>query len=450
MSDAVSQAGIEEQDKLKGIPNFRWVIAIMLFLGITIQSADRVNLAVALPVISKNLGLDPTMMGIVISAFFWTYVAFNIPGGILVDKLKPRRTFTLIGAWWGITTMMTGLAIGFKTLMGSRILIGAGEAPDFSAAARAVRDWFPTQERATATAIYSLGNDGGIIIGMPLAAWLLYTFGWRQVFYVFGAISLLWTLAWWWLYDTPRKHKRLSKRELDYIEQTGAIAVQPEASRLATPFSTKVSWFSLFKHRQVWGITLGYFCYPFVYAFFYTWLPTYLVKEQHFSIIKMGIYGMLPGIAALGGGLIGGYWSDAMVRRKRSLAVARKIPISIGMVGGAISIFAVGQAQHPLMAVVLLCLTAFIMRLAFGCILTTPNDIAPSANYVGSITGIMVTAGMLGGGVISPILTGIIVTHTGSFKLAFLMMGLVALLGAASFTFVTGPLRPIWREAEKH
>lgn len=284
---------------------------------------------------------------------------------------------------------------------------------------------------------------------MPLAAWLLFTFGWREIFYAFGAISLLWALGWWWLYDEPRKHKRLSKKELDYIEHTDEIAVQLDASKLSTQSSTNVSWFSLFKHRQVWGITLGYFCYPFVYAFFYTWLPTYLVKEQHFSIIKMGIYGMLPGIAALVGGLIGGYWSDAMVRRNRSLAMARKIPISIGMVGGAISIFAVGQAKDPFMAVALLCLTAFIMRLAFGCILTTPNDVAPSANYVGSITGIMVTAGMLGGGVISPIITGIIVTHTGSFKLAFLMMGIVALLGAASFIFVTGPLRPIWTEEEK-
>ncbi|MGB7911190.1 MAG: MFS transporter [Desulfobaccales bacterium] len=449
MSNAVSKGEVKDQDKLKGIPKFRWVIGIMLFLGITIQSADRVNIAVCLPVIAKNLRLDPTMMGILISAFFWTYVAFNIPGGILVDKLKPRRTFTLIGAWWGIMTLATGLSIGFKSLMGTRIMIGAGEAPDFSAAARAVRDWFPKQERATATAIYSLGNDGGIIIGMPLAAWLLFTFGWREIFYAFGAISLLWALGWWWLYDEPRKHKRLSKKELDYIEHTDEIAVQLDASKLSTQSSTNVSWFSLFKHRQVWGITLGYFCYPFVYAFFYTWLPTYLVKEQHFSIIKMGIYGMLPGIAALVGGLIGGYWSDAMVRRNRSLAMARKIPISIGMVGGAISIFAVGQAKDPFMAVALLCLTAFIMRLAFGCILTTPNDVAPSANYVGSITGIMVTAGMLGGGVISPIITGIIVTHTGSFKLAFLMMGIVALLGAASFIFVTGPLRPIWTEEEK-
>jgi ACS family glucarate transporter-like MFS transporter len=97
MSNAVSKAEVKDQDKLKGIPKFRWVIGIMLFLGITIQSAHRVNLAVCLPFIAKNLQLDPTIMGIVISAFFWTYVAFNIPGGIIVDKLKPRRTFTSIG-----------------------------------------------------------------------------------------------------------------------------------------------------------------------------------------------------------------------------------------------------------------------------------------------------------------------------------------------------------------
>ncbi len=437
-------------DHLEPIPRFRWAIGIMLFLGITIQSADRVNLAVTVPVIAKNLGLDPTMMGIVISAFFWTYVAGNIPGGIMVDRLKPRRTFTLVGAWWGITTLASGLSIGFKSLMGARILLGAGEAPNFPAAARAVRAWFPKQERATASALYALGNDGGIIIGMPLAAWLLYTFGWREVFYGFAAISFLWTIGWWWLYDEPRSHKRLSKRELDYIEQVEEIAVPAEASKPPAPAANKMSWFSLFRHRQVWGITLGYFCYPFVYAFFYTWLPTYLVKTHQLSIIKMGIYGMLPGVAGLIGGLIGGSWSDAMVRRKIRLEIARKMPICVGMIGGAMAIFAVGRAHTPFMAIALLCLTAFIMRMAYGCIWATPTDIAPANDYVGSIGGIMNTAGMFGGGVLGPILTGVIVTRTGSFNLAFLMMCIVALLGAASFTFITGPLRPIWTEAEKH
>src|SRR5208337_4915442 len=141
------------QGKPEGIPNFRWTIGIMLFIGMTIQSIDRVNMAASMPVIAKNLGLNPSMVGIVMSSFFWTYVLFNIPGGILVDKLKPRKAFTMVGIWWGITTLFTGLSNGFRNLLFARVLLGAGEAPDFPAAARSVRAWFPKRERGTASAL---------------------------------------------------------------------------------------------------------------------------------------------------------------------------------------------------------------------------------------------------------------------------------------------------------
>ncbi len=441
------------QAKPKGIPNFRWTIGIMLFLGISIQSVDRVNMAASLPVIAKNLGLNPSMVGLIMSSFFWTYVLFNIPGGIIVDKLKPRKTFTIVGIWWGITTLFTGLSNGFRNLLFARVFLGAGEAPNFPAAARSVRAWFPKRERGTASALYSLGNDGGIIVGMPLASWILVSYGWREVFYATAAISVMWALAWWCIYREPRKHQWLSEKELDYIEQTDEISVQPAASKIAGPNNkpqVKATWGSLLKHRQVWGLTLGYFCYPYLYAFFYTWLPSYLVKEHHFSLIKMGIYGMMPGISGLIGGLIGGRFTDAMVCRNFSLTIARKVPILIGMIGGAISIFAAGQTKDPITAVILLCFTAFIMRLAFGPIWATPTDIAPTKDSVGSISGIMNTAGNFGGGIVSPIITGIIVTRTGSFTPAFLVIAIVALFGAASFAFVTGPLQPLCTEHDNH
>ncbi len=440
----VSCAG-EFETKQHGIPNYRWLIGIMLFFGITIQSIDRVNMAVTLPVISKNLFLDPAMAGIIISSFFWTYVLFNIPGGILVDKLKPRKTFTIVGIWWGITTLMTGISSGFRNILAARALLGAGEAPNFPAAARSVRVWFPKRERGTASALYSLGNDGGIIIGMPLSSWILFAYGWREVFYVTAVISICWAILWWFLYNEPRKHKWLSKKELDYIEsdEISAKAEIPNQPLSDNKLANNVSWGSLLKHRQVWGLTIGYFCYPYLYAFFYTWLPTYLIKEQHFSIIKMGIYGMLPGICGLIGGLIGGRFTDAVVCRNKSLTVARKVPIITGMIGGAIFIFFAGQTKDPMIAVMLLCFTAFVMRFAFGPIWATPTDIAPTKDSVGSIAGIMNTAGNLGGGIVSPIITGIIVRETGSFTMAFVVIALVACTGAASIAFITGPLQPL-------
>jgi MFS transporter, ACS family, D-galactonate transporter len=425
----------------KKVPNIRWIISALLFFGITIQSIDRATLGAAMPMMSKELSLSPDLIGIVLASFFWSYTASNIPGGILVDRFKPRKMFTFVAIWWSFTSVLTGLSKGFVSLLSSRVLLGAGQGADFAAAARATRVWFPKKERATASAIYSVGNDGGTIIGLPLAALIMSHFGWREVFYAGALISIVWGLIWWWYYEEPRKHRWLSTEELDYIEDTNnQVAGDAQPNQV----TNKKSWVELFKHRQIWGITLGYFCNP--YSFFTTWLPMYLTAVHHLTLVQMGLYGMLPGITGVIGGFLGGIVSDKFLKKTGNISRARKIPIFISFVFGSFCFIAVGFMQSVQAAVLMLSLTSFSLRLAWGSIWSLPVEVAPSPNYVGSITGIMNTAGNLGTGCIMPILIGVIVATTGSFISAFVFIGIVGIISALAFAFLTGPVQPIWKE----
>jgi ACS family glucarate transporter-like MFS transporter len=427
------------------VPGVRWTIAALLFIGISIQSMDRVILAAAMPSMSKELRLTPDLVGLILAAFFWSYTAGNIPGGILADRLKPRRTFTLVALWWSVSCIITGLAKGFYGLLGARILLGAGEGPDFATAARSIRVWFPKKERGTASAIYSIGVDGGIIIGFPLAAIMVSRFSWREAFVFAALLGFVWALVWWKWYDEPQRHSRVASQELTYIGKgTAGESVSSDAFNAAQTEKPgkNTRWYALFKYRQVWGITLGLFCNP--YPFFLSWLPLYLVKTHHVTLMTMGFYAMLTGITGMIGGFVGGIVSDGIMARTGNLNIARKLPICVGWLIGSSLFITVSYVSSAKIAITVLCVTSFCLRLAWGPIWTLPAEIAPSPSYVGTITGIMNTSGSIGAGSITPIVVGVLVATTGSFVPGLYYIGGLGILGAAAFLFVTGGVAPIW------
>lgn len=417
--------------------NLRWSLCGLLFAGMSIQSLDRVNLAAALPIISKTFHMSPALDGIVLSGFFWSYALCNIPAGYVVDRLRPRKAFGIIGLWWSAITLLTALSGGFVSLFALRSLLGAGQAGDFPAASATVGEWFPAAERGLASGIYSVGNDGGALIALPFSAFLLIHFGWPAVFVGCGIIGLLWTLAWWRLYHPPAAHPRVSAEERAYIE-----AGQPHSANQRHPGRR---WIDLLAYRQTWGLIVGYFCYPYLYGFFLTWLPSYLVRARHFSLAEMGIYGSLPALFALAAGALGGKWTDALCARFGNVNIARKLPIGTGMALGAAALTGVAFASSPTAVIALLTLTAFSMRLAYGAIWALPVDVSPGNAYTASISGVMNAAGNLGGGVIAPIATGLLVSATHSFVAPLLLASAVALVGVGGFIFLLGPIEPLWR-----
>jgi D-galactonate transporter len=406
----------------------RYGILALLFVGIAINYLDRATISVAMPFVSEELGISDAMAGIVLSAFFWTYAAGQMPGGFLADKLGPRRMLLIASLCWGASTALMGLAWGVVSLIVLRLVLGVGEAPSFPTSAKVVSRWFPRSERSFAAATFNNGNPVGATLSVPLVALTIATLGWRWAFVLAGLLGVVWALVWWKAYRDPAEHPRLSAEEREYIEGDQEATVR-----------SSISWRQLFRFRAVWAMMLGFFCVNFVAYFFITWFPTYLVKTYGLSLLKFGFYGMIPGIASMIGGWCGGLFSDHLVRRGTSLTVARKIPLVGGLLGTSVIALAV---VSPSMGMALTALSAsyFCSTFAAAGVWALPADFAPTPGHVGSLGGIQNTAANIAG-IVSPILMGVLTGLTNSFVLPLLIAGGVALVGATVYAFLLPPVR---------
>lgn len=444
----------------QGMTHVRWWIIFLCFLATTINYIDRTNLAVAAPFMSKDLHINAALMGLVLSAFFWTYAIFQLPSGWFVDRFGPRISYTFACIWWSIMTGLVAVVSGFATLFGARLLLGAGEAPAYPTNAKVTSEWFPLRERGTATAIFDIGSKTGTAFALPLVAYIVGTYGWRASFVVTGLLGLIWTAIWYWYYRPLRNNRRVSQAERDYIEQggarreeeAGATPVSPTANPLTDESTTRtaevnqpqesITWGSLFRYRTVWGMMLGFFSLNFVIYFFITWFPTYLVSARHFSLLNLGLFGMIPPLCGVIGELLGGYVSDRLVRRGMSLTAARKIPIVIGMLLASVIALAVIVPSAGL-ALALLSLSYAAVVFAAPSIWAMPADVAPTSHYVASIGGIQNFASNIAG-IVLPIYTGFVVQATnGSFVIPLMTAGAFAIIGALSYLFIVERIEPL-------
>lgn len=415
--------------------NVRWLIVGLCFLGMVVNYIDRANLGAAMPVMSKDLELSSAEQGLALSAFFYSYAAFQFFGGWTADRLGPRLVYAFSSAWRGVFTAATVAVSGLRSLFVVRFLLGVGEAGAYPSCATTVGRWFPKHERAFATAIYDNGSRVGGALALPLVLLIVQWLGWRESFIVTGFLAIIFVVLWLWFYRDPDQHKSVNAEELAYIQAGGARTADADTQ------AAKIEWTSLFRHRAVWGMMLGSFSLNFIAYFFITWLPTYLVKEFHFSLLKTGFTGMLPPLTAIVGGLIGGWFGDYLVKRGYSLSQARKTVICIGMLAGstiALAVF-VPSAEW---AVALLCLSYS------GIAFTASNsgslcmDVAPSGRHVATLMGIQNGAANLAG-IIMPTVVGIVVGETNSFNNALMLIGAFGLIGACSFVFIIGKVQPI-------
>lgn len=411
----------------------RWIIVFMAFLGTTINYIDRANLGVAMPILAKEMDLDLQEQGLILGAFFWTYALFQLPSGWFVDKVGPRMAYTVAVVWWSLFTAAAALARGFGSLFGMRLLLGAGEAPAYPTNAKVVSEWFPIQERAFATSIYDSGARAGTVLSLPICAWIIATFGWRESFVITGALGLIWAVAWVKIYRHPSQHPHISPAEREYI-----AAGQPPAAVVTGP---PVRWRDLFAYRTVWGMMLGFFCLNFVIYFFITWFPSYLVKERHFDMLKLGIYGAIPPMVAMLMGYMGGKTSDLLVRRGLSLTKARKIPIVAGM-ATASSIGLAVIVPSAAWAIALLSLSYGSLAFAAASIWSLPADVAPTRKHVGSIGGIQNFASNLAG-ICTTYFVGELAAKTGGFVVPLVAAGGFALLGAFSYLVIVPEIKPL-------
>ncbi|MBS6255935.1 MFS transporter [Megasphaera massiliensis] len=413
----------------------RWFMLFLLFILTAINYLDRTNMAVAASSMSDELGFSAATMGLLFSAFSWSYGLMQIPGGWVIERFGSHIVYTASLFLWSLFTMFMGLGRSFASLFGIRMAIGAAEAPAFPTNSRVVAAWFPSHERATATSIYTAGEFIGLAFLTPVLFWILETYGWREIFYITGFIGIVASLGWFFLYREPGPDSGANQAELDYIRQGGGLGSTASEKQ-------KITWSQiaeLFKHRQLWGIYLGQFSNASTMFFFLTWFPTYLIMAKNLPLLKAGIYAIIPYVGALIGVLLGGYWSDSMLRRGSSLSKARKLPIICGLLCSMTIMTA--NYFDSLNAIIIVMALAFFGQGMAAIVWSTVGDVAP-AHSVGLAGGVFNFIGNLAG-IITPIVIGFIVQATGSFVGAMIFVGCVAAIGVFSFIFIVGDLHRI-------
>ncbi|MFB7224683.1 MFS transporter [Streptomyces sp. NPDC056227] len=415
----------------------RWVMIWLAFAGLTIAYVDRANLSVALPYMTNDLNIDPALSGLLLGAFFWTYSLFQIPMGWLADRFGSRMLYAAAIAWWSLITVAMAAVRGVGTLIGARLLLGVGEAAAFPACTKVVERWFPRHERGTASGIYDSGARGGTLLATPLVTALIAGVGWRGSFVITGALGLIWAVFWLKMYREPRDHPKVNAAELAYIE---AGQAQDTADVVD---GRQLRWRDLLRYRTVWGMALGFSCQSFVIYFFITWFPSYLVEARGFSLLSLGVFGMIPAITAFIGNFVGGWATDALVRRGHSLTFARKSCI----VGGMLVSSLIGLAalvDSSAVALALLSLSFGGVTFATSSIVTLPADVAPVSTrpWASTIQGVQNSVSNLAG-VASPFVIGLIYSSTGSFAGGLLAAGGVAVVGCLVYLFVVGDIEPL-------
>jgi len=364
-----------------------------------------------------DLHLDMVQMSVVFSAFTLAYSLFEVPSGWLGDVRGPRRVLTRIVLWWSAFTMLTGAAAGYRSLTVIRFLFGAGEAGAFPNVARSFSLWFPLRERGRANGVLFLGSRLGGMLSAPIALLLIARWGWRASFFAFGTIGIAWAIAWYvWYRDRPEDHAAMTAGELAWIQQDGA----PTAGA-PTP------WRALLRGRNLYAICAMYFAFGYGLYFYFTWLPTYLIKELGFSQFGGGLFAALPfllaGLADLGGGML----TDRL-SRQYGLRIGRCYLGSASFAAGAVFLLSSTIATSPTAKATLIAFALASADLALGACWAVPIDIAPG--HAGVITGCMNTLGNLGG-LVGPLVVGYAVQQLGSWTLPFYVTATVYAFGAA-------------------
>jgi len=415
----------------------RYGILALLCGAVAINYLDRALLGVSLPRLEQDLALSPAAAGVLLSAFSWTYFLAQVPSGVALDRLPVRRVYAGSLFAWSLVTALHAVAGGLRSLLCLRLLLGLAEAPCFPANNTVLARWFPRSERARAVSLYTAAEYVGLSFLSPLLYWGLSVAGWRSLFLVAGLLGIGYSALFAWRYRDPGDHPRVSPTELEYIGAGGGLTRQSPPAPLSIG-ALRV----LLAHRQIWGLCLGQFAVHSTLTFFLTWFPSYLITARHIQWLQAGLFAVLPYAAAFGGILVAGWASDRLLARGFSLSFARKTPVITGLVLATGIVAANWVESNGL--IVLILAGAFFAQGMSGSSWAVIAEIAPPGQ-LGLVGGLFNASGNLAG-IVTPIVIGAIVQATHSFVGALYFVGVVALVGAAAWIFVVGPIQPLHRE----
>ena len=401
--------------KRHGVLAFLCVVSMITFL-------DRLALAVAEPGIRSDLHLTPERWGWILSAYILANALFEIPSGAFGDRKGQRLELTRIAGWWSFFTAMTAACVAAWQMAACRFLFGMGAAGAYPNAAGVIARWFPKREHGRAQGfVWGASRLGGALAPLLLVP-MQRAFGWRSVFVALGAVGMVWAVAWWrWFRTDPAQMPGISQEELQQIRPSGSAR-----DHASTP------WSSLLRLRHLRLITLAYFAYAWGSWFFFGWFTTWLVRGAGFSQGQMGVYASFPFLMGLLGNLAGGVLSERLVIRFGQRRAYRWITsLCLAVASGLL--LAMSLTRHH-------AAIAILATLGFGVMdLMLPSAWAMcmglGGRFGGTATGIMNTAGNLGGWVCT-VVFGYAVSATGNYNLPLQGIAVMVLLAAFLFAAV--------------
>ncbi len=424
-----------------GSSHVRWFLIFWLFILSAVSFLDRVNISVAASAIASEYGLSDVQLGWVFSAFLWGYALFQTFGGWLADRLGPRRVLTAGVVWWGIFTALTAAvspaltgAVLFFVLV--RFLLGAGEAIIYPASNQFISRWIPTQERGIANGLIFAGVGAGAGSAPAIVTYIMVHYGWRWSFWLSALIGLLVGVVWYLAArDTPEQHPSVSKSELLYIHSgltSGAPSMPlPDSEKVATPRSNSIPWSTILRSKEVWLVTLSYFCFGYVAWIFFSWFHRYLFKVRGLDLKSSAFYSTLPPLAMVACSLLGGVINDKMTKAFGKRAGRCGIA-AFALFLTALRIVLGSRTVSAQLASLVLAGGAGALYLAQSSYWSVTADIAgPRA---GSTSGFMNMGAQLGGGV-TAVLTPVIAIHLG-WTYPFIFAAALSALGAIAWLAV--------------
>lgn len=405
-----------------------WIYAFLFTLTL-INYIDRVSLSVASKVLKEEFNISPVAMGYLFSSFVWLYFIALIPMGYLVGRYGPKKVNGYGIGVWSVATACTAFSTGFISLLSCRLIMGAGEATTYPAGARVIREWMPLKERGMATAVFHSGSLVGPAVGAIGFGWLITAFGWRIAFLVAAALGFVWLAAWLKWYSHPAKAPWLSAEEREEITGHGANR------RADSQVIPALGLAGLARSWTMWAIALSHGCAVYATYFFLTWLPSYLQAEKGLTVMSSGVYTAIPYIGAAVLAIVIGRLSDRVVRPGMAESGQRRVVVASVLLASSV-IFLVPALDSTWAILMVITLSLATCASAVSLNLSLVNDLVRAEDDVGTAAGFITAVGNLFG-LLAPIVTGYVVAGTGRFAPAFVVVGVLLVVGALLSMFCT-------------
>ena len=402
----------------------------MLFLLSMITYLDRVCISVAMPEMSKDLGLSPSQIGWIFGVFTIAYGIFEIPGGWMADRFGPRKVLTRIVVWWSAFTALTGAVTGFTSLWITRALFGAGEAGAYPSSSSAISRWFPPQERARSHGFVWMASRLGGALAPAAVIWLQSNYGWRTAFYLFAIPGLIWAIGWYfWYRDHPSEKEGVNGAEIEVIGP-------PARGHRGLPF------LKVIRSRNLWAIMAMYHAFCYGSYWYIAWGPVYLANEKHIEGGLLAAYSSLPFLLGAIANGVGGFTSDRLVKKLGLTRGRRMVGVCSLVVAGALMLASLGIENQTLAIIVLMAgfgASDFCLPNCWAVCLDIGKDNA------GTVTGAMNTSGQIGASIMA-IAFGSLVERYG-YNTPLVAIALLFFVSALVW-FVIDPTKPLVSPAE--